>query len=68
MKIKYTDIQGRVTFPDDLANLSYEDAVTQLDLLEQGTSHSTHEADRQGEDVLVLNYPGGEFEIYEIED
>lgn len=68
VKIKHTDAAGRVNYPGDLNGLIYEDAVTQLDLLEQGTSHSTHEADRQGEDVLVLNYPGGEFEIYEIED
>lgn len=64
--IKKTDSEG-VSFPSDLKNLSYEEAVEQLNLLEQQTGFSDFTPDRQGEDVLCRNYTDGSFELFEIE-
>ncbi len=66
-KIKLTTNAGS-TYPADLQNISYDEAVKQLDLLEQKTLHSDYETDRQGEDALCLNYVNGDFSLYEIED
>lgn len=64
--IKLTTQNG-VNYPSDLKNLTYNEAVEQLNLLEQKTGHEDFESDRQMEDVLCLNYANGDFEIYEIE-
>lgn len=65
--IKLTTQDG-VSYPADLQNLTYDEAVTQLDLLSQKTGHEDWELDRQGEDVICLNYTNGDFSLYEIED
>ena len=64
--IKLTTQNG-VNYPSDLKNLTYNEAVEQLNLLEQKTGHEDFESDRQMEDVLCLNYANGDFELYEIE-
>lgn len=63
--IQFTDRNGNVSIPNDFQNLSYNECVEQLDLLEQGYDMD-FESDRQLEDYLVLNYIDGSFEIYEI--
>lgn len=65
--IKLTTQDG-VSYPADLQNLTYDEAVTQLDLLSQKTGHEDWELDRQGEDVICLNHTNGDFSLYEIED
>lgn len=64
--IKLTTQNG-VNYPSDLKNLTYNEAVEQLNLLDQKTGHEDFESDRQMEDVLCLNYANGDFELYEIE-
>lgn len=67
-KIKLTTQDG-TSYPSDLQNLTYDEAVTQLDLLAQrGSRDDWDTADRQGEDVLCLNYVNGDYSLYEIED
>lgn len=66
-KIKLTTNAG-TTYPADLQNLTYDEAVNQLNLLEQKTGREDWEADRQGEDALCLNHVGGDYSLYEIED
>jgi len=66
-RIKLTTQNG-TSYPSDLQKLSYNEAVEQLDLLEQKTGHEVFEADRQMEDDLCLNYANGDFDLYEIED
>lgn len=65
--IKLTTQDG-VSYPLDLQNLTYDEAVTQLDLLSQKTGHEDWELDRQGEDAICLNHTNGDFSLYEIED
>lgn len=64
--IKLTTQDG-VNYPPDLKDLTYNECVEQLNLLEQKTGHEDFEVDRQMEDVLCLNYVCGNFELYEIE-
>lgn len=59
--------QDEVSYPSDLQNLTYDEAVTQLDLLSQKTGHEDWELDRQGEDCICLNHTNGNFSLYEIE-
>lgn len=67
-KIKLTTQSG-TSYPNDLQNLTYEDAVNQLDLLAEKSGRDDWDtADRQGEDVLCLNYSNGDYSLYEIED
>lgn len=66
-KIKLTTNKGTM-YPVDLQDLTYSEAIEELNLLEQRTPQDTFEPDRQGEDVLCLNYPNGDFELYEIEE
>ena len=66
-KIKLTTNKGTM-YPVDLQDLTYSEAIEELNLLEQRTPQDTYEPDRQGEDVLCLNYPNGDFELYEIEE
>ena len=66
-RIKLTTNKGTM-YPVDLNHLTYSEAVEELNLLEQRTPHDTYEPDRQGENVLCLNYPNGDFELYEIEE
>lgn len=63
--IQFTDKKGNTSIPNDLKNLSYDECINQLDLFEQGYNKD-FEPDRQFQDYLVLNYPDGFFEIYEI--
>lgn len=65
--IKLTTIEG-IDYPKDLQNLSYDNAILQLDLLSQNSGSEGFESDRQGEDVLCLNYTDGSFYLYEIEE
>lgn len=66
-RIKLTTNKGTM-YPVDLNHLTYSEAVEELNLLEQRTPHDTYEPGRQGKDVLCLNYPNGDFELYEIEE
>lgn len=66
-KIKLTTQDG-TSYPSDLQNLTYEEAVKQLNLLEQKSPSDDYETDRQGEDALCLNYVNGDYSLYEIED
>lgn len=66
-RIKKTNTTG-TTYPADLINLSYEDSIAQLNLLEEVTLHADFKSDRQGEDVLCRNYTDGSFELFEIEE
>lgn len=65
VNIKLTTSNG-VSYPNDLQGLNYQQAVEQLNLLEQPTGIDDFEADRQGEDILCLNYSNGDFKLYEI--
>lgn len=55
-----------VIYPTDLQNLTYEEAVIQLNLLSQKTGFEDCEPDWQGEDVVCLNDTNGDFSLYEI--
>ena len=66
-RIKLTTKDGE-SYPSDLQDLTYEEAVAQLDLLSQKTGFEDWELDRQGEDVICLNHTNGDFSLYEIED
>lgn len=65
VRIKLTTWDG-VIYPTDLQNLTYEEAVIQLDLLSQKTGFEDCEPDRQGEDIVCLNHTTGDFSLYEI--
>ncbi len=66
-RIKLTTKDGK-NYPSDLQDLTYEEAVTQLDLLSQKTGFEDWELDKQGEDVICLNHTNGDFSLYEIEE
>jgi hypothetical protein len=65
--IKLTTPDG-ISYPSDLQNLTYDEAVTQLNLLSQKTGHEEWELDRQCEDAICLNHTNGDYSLYEIED
>lgn len=64
-KLRLTTDEG-ISFPADLQNLSKSEAKKQLDLLSEKTLKCDFSVDMQGWDVVCLNYPNGEFELYEI--
>lgn len=63
-KIKVTSSLGAISYPSDLNGLTYEQAVEQLNLLEQNPAV---EPERQLEDALVITYADGSWSIFEIE-
>lgn len=63
--IKLTTQDG-VSYPLDLQNLTYAEAIEQIELLSQKTGFEDWEIDRQGEDCICLNHTSGDFSLYEI--
>lgn len=66
--IKLINNLGVSEYPDDLKNMSYDDAVFKMDLLEMKSAHDDFEAERPTDNTLIRTYPDGSWERYEVEE